>query len=404
MSLVAGSYEKFIWGFKLKTLKSQSETKTLTLTPLFSYPSHLSTIKSVAVSGPVAVSGGSDDSIKIYDLSTASEIGTLNNHSGSITSLSFFTPPSLSFPRNLFSASDDGTLCIYDADPFVHLKTVKVHKKGVNDLAVHPSGRLALTVGRDSCLAMVNLVRGRRSFSCKMWKEASIVKYDESGEKFFMVEDEKVSVHEAEDAKLILELDNRKRVLCATLGSLVGGDKRKVIRKFYVFQEVKFTLSQDEILLTGGEDRNITAWDTKSGKIAYCIKEAHSVRVKGLVVLSKSDIAASGDGFSHLVASASSDGVIRVWDIRMANQSEPNHLAEAKTKSRLTCLAGSSLRWVRILYGNHKLEKAVQMISRMWKWKKILDILGNAGLCLDFEVKRRPVVRGQCNQDWHSSQ
>ncbi|KAK6917149.1 WD40 repeat [Dillenia turbinata] len=322
MSLVAGSYEKFIWGFKLKTLKSQSETKTLTLTPLFSYPSHLSTIKSVAVSGPVAVSGGSDDSIKIYDLSTASEIGTLNNHYGSITSLSFFTPPSLSFPRNLLSASDDGTLCIYDADPFVHLKTVKVHKKGVNDLTVHPSGRLALTVGRDSCLAMVNLVRGRRSFSCKMWKEASIVKYDESGEKFFMVEDEKVTVHEAEDAKLILELDNRKRVLCATPGS-------------------------DGILLTGGEDRNITAWDTKSGKIAYCIKEAHSVRVKGLVVLSKSDAAASGDDFSHLVASASSDGVIRIWDIRMTNQSEPNHLAEAKTKSRLTCLAGSSLKSLR---------------------------------------------------------
>ncbi|KAB5529257.1 hypothetical protein DKX38_019338 [Salix brachista] len=43
------------------------------------------------------------------------------------------------------------------------------------------------------------------------------------------------------------------------------------------------------------------------------------------------------------LASASSDGVIRVWDLRMSMKEKPNPLAEANTKSRLTCLAGSSL-------------------------------------------------------------
>ncbi|THF95998.1 p21-activated protein kinase-interacting protein 1-like [Camellia sinensis] len=218
MSLVAGSYERFIWGFKLKTLKHSQET--LTLTPLFTFPSHISPIRSVAVSGSAAASGGADDTIKIYDLSTTSEIGSLNDHSATVTALSFFTPPSLSFPRNLISASDDGAVCIYDADPFVHLKTVHAHKKGVNDLSVHPSGKLALTVGRDSCLAMLNLVRGRRSFFCRLGKEASIVKFDLAGDKFFMVMDEKVSVHESEDAKLVFEMDNQKRVLCAAPGTV----------------------------------------------------------------------------------------------------------------------------------------------------------------------------------------
>lgn len=46
----------------------------------------------------------------------------------------------------------------------------------------------------------------------------------------------------------------------------------------------------------------------------------------------------------YLVASASSDGVIRVWDVRMAFKEKPNPLAEANTKSRLTCLAGSSIK------------------------------------------------------------
>lgn len=50
------------------------------------------------------------------------------------------------------------------------------------------------------------------------------------------------------------------------------------------------------------------------------------------------------DDDPYLVASASSDGVVRVWDVRMAMKEKPNPLAEAKTNSRITCLAGSSLK------------------------------------------------------------
>lgn len=221
MSLIAGSYERFIWGFKLK---SQKHPVSFSLNPLFSFPSHLSPIKCAAVSGSAAVTGGSDDTIKIYDLSTSSEIGSLY-YSSTITSLCFYTPTSssspFSFPRNLIAAADDGAVIIYDADPFVRLKTVKgVHKKGVNDLSVHSSGKLALTVGRDECLAMVNLVRGRRSFYCRLGKEASIVRFSESGEKFFMVLDDKITVHESEDARLIFELENKKKILCAASGAV----------------------------------------------------------------------------------------------------------------------------------------------------------------------------------------
>lgn len=96
------------------------------------------------------------------------------------------------------------------------------------------------------------------------------------------------------------------------------------------------------LLYTGGEDRNITAWDIKSGKVAYCFEEAHPTRVKGLVVLKDSD-GSAGDDEPYLVASASSDGIIRIWDIRGATKEKP--LTEYKTQSRLTCLAGTSLRF-----------------------------------------------------------
>ncbi|CAI8587371.1 unnamed protein product [Vicia faba] len=330
ISLVAGSYERFIWGFTLNPNKQ-------TLNPIFSYPSHLSLIKSVAVSGSVVASGGSDDTIQLYNLSAASSIGSLTHHSSTVTALSFYSPPHLPFPRNLVSADADGSLAIFDADGFVHLKTFPVHKKAINDLALHPSGKLALTVSRDNCFAMVNLVRGRRSFCCRLDKEASIVRFDASGDLFFMAVDKVVSVHQAEDARLLLELQCPDRVLCAAP-------------------------ARNGLLYTGGEDRNITAWDIKSGKAAYCIEEAHAARVKGIVVLSDE---ATGDDEPYLIASASSDGTIRAWDVRMAATEKPNPLAECKTQSRLTCLAGSSLKskQPKPAKNNAKVEDENQMVT-----------------------------------------
>ncbi|KAE8707948.1 putative ALA-interacting subunit 2 [Hibiscus syriacus] len=95
----------------------------------------------------------------------------------------FLLPPSLSFPRNLLSAAADGTISIFDTEPFVLLKSFRSHKKGINDLAVHPSGKLALSVSSDRCLAMSD-------------------------------EREKELLY----ARLLFELDNEKRVLSAAPG------------------------------------------------------------------------------------------------------------------------------------------------------------------------------------------
>ncbi|KAG2243339.1 hypothetical protein Bca52824_094823 [Brassica carinata] len=326
MSIIAGSYERFIWGFKLKPTKHDAETQSLTLSPLFSYPSHISSITTVACSGPAAASGGSDDTIHLYDLPSASSLGSLldHNHTASITALSFYTPSSLSFPRNLISAAADGSVAIFDTDPFVLLKSFRPHKKAVNDLAIHPSGKLALAVYRDECFAMLNLVRGKRSF----WGEV------------FMVVNSKVGVHQSEDAKLLLELDNgsRKRILCASPGD-------------------------SGTLFTAGEDRAITAWDTNSGKLAYSIQDAHPARIKGIVTLTRNESEGASED-PYLVASASSDGIIRVWDMRMAAKENAKPLAETNTKSRLTCLAGSALKSMRRpQIGNQKAEKLEEPTS-----------------------------------------
>jgi protein MAK11 len=101
------------------------------------------------------------------------------------------------------------------------------------------------------------------------------------------------------------------------------------------------SICQSGVLYTGGEDRCITAWDLSSGKVSSRIEGAHATRVKGVVVFGNSN---DGSQLSNLISSASSDGVIRIWDIRTIGNGKPTPLAEANTKARLTCLAGTSLK------------------------------------------------------------
>ena len=83
---------------------------------------------------------------------------------GSITHLSF---PSRS---HLLSASEDGTLCLFHARDWTILRTLKGHKGRVNCVAVHPSGKVALSVGKDRTLRMWDLMRGKASASTKIYK------------------------------------------------------------------------------------------------------------------------------------------------------------------------------------------------------------------------------------------
>jgi len=100
------------------------------------------------------------------------------------------------------------------------------------------------------------------------------------------------------------------------------------------------------MLLTGGEDCTVRAWDTRSGKQAWWMENAHTNRIKGVAILgSKSDTGDESGELPHLVASASSDGLLKVWDTRMVSGEDGAALAplmQAETKARLPCLVSSS--------------------------------------------------------------
>ncbi|GFY88935.1 transducin/WD40 repeat-like superfamily protein [Actinidia rufa] len=287
MSLVAGSYERFIWGFKLKALKHSHES--LTLTP---------SSASLPTSPRSSPSPSPDPPLPPAAPTTPSNSTTSPPPQRSAPSPST-RPPSLPSP-----SSPSAPL----SPPQPHLRLRRRRRLRLRRRPLRPpqdhtppqeghKRPLGPSVGETGVDGGERLVLGHGK-SCERTAELLL----------------------REDARLVFELDNQRRVLCAAPGT-------------------------NGLLFTGGEDRGIKAWDTTSGKVAHSIEDAHSARVKGIVVLAGSD-AAAGDGDPYMVASASSDGVIRVWDIRTTSKEKPNPLAEACTKSRLTCLAGSSLKSV----------------------------------------------------------
>ena len=56
----------------------------------------------------------------------------------------------------------DNTISIWRVHDWVCVHILGGHKAAVNDLAVHPSGKLALSVSKDSTLKLWNLVQGLR--------------------------------------------------------------------------------------------------------------------------------------------------------------------------------------------------------------------------------------------------
>jgi protein MAK11 len=137
MKLVAGSYERFLWGYDVKPKRQELQWK-------FAYPAHIGPIKCVATSGAVVATGGADDTIRIFDLAAQKDMGTLYKHEGAVTCLDFHNAhPAINHPTHLLSGSDDGSICIWDTDAWIHLLTMKA-KKGpkapVQDLSIHKSG------------------------------------------------------------------------------------------------------------------------------------------------------------------------------------------------------------------------------------------------------------------------
>ncbi|KAJ1736899.1 60s ribosome biogenesis protein mak11 [Coemansia sp. Benny D160-2] len=166
----AGTYERILYG-----IEGRFEGDVLALSSRFIFPAHIGCIKSVSVGGRYLASGSTDEIIRLYDLKKRVELGSLHEHKGSITSLQFHGH------SHLLSAGEDGAICIFRTKDWEPLKVLKGHKGPVNDIAIHPSGKLALSVSQDRTVIVWNLLTGQRASRTKTPNSGELVVWNPSG-------------------------------------------------------------------------------------------------------------------------------------------------------------------------------------------------------------------------------
>eukprot|EP00516_Mucochytrium_quahogii_P003923 CAMPEP_0203755306 /NCGR_PEP_ID=MMETSP0098-20131031/8770_1 /ASSEMBLY_ACC=CAM_ASM_000208 /TAXON_ID=96639 /ORGANISM=" , Strain NY0313808BC1" /LENGTH=364 /DNA_ID=CAMNT_0050646707 /DNA_START=9 /DNA_END=1100 /DNA_ORIENTATION=+ len=197
MKVVVGCYDGTLhgWDTDSKVDKSaDSEADKLNAMQLvFAYEAHFSCTTTVAASrnwlkynvaknarngasNTFLASGGSDEIIKVYDLGKLKEIGELVEHTDSILCLAFVGN------KFLLSGGRDGKLCVWRCKDWNLVSELKGHKAGpVTSLAVHPTGKIALSTSKDNSIRMWNLenarpasrnrIKGYREFSHSMFSE-----------------------------------------------------------------------------------------------------------------------------------------------------------------------------------------------------------------------------------------
>lgn len=337
-TVVCGSYERFVFGYRVDGLPgSGGGAGGCTMARSFTADAHLTHCKSVAAQGGFIASGGADDLIRVWHHNPdggLADLGTLSGHEGTVSCVQFHSPNSSVEPTRLVSGSVDGTIIIWSVGKWDNLKTLKAHRGGVHALSVHRSGAVAMSAGADSHLAMWDMRKGRVAHKLKMKVKPELLAFTPSGNSYATVAGSRLTITSAESGAMTGVFDTPARVMCMAQAGT------------------------DNLALLGLEGGNIVGYDTRVAptKPALTITKAHPTRVKGMVVpLDDSDATAvlgGPAGGPVTLVSASSEGVVRLWDLRTAGKSgaaaalaagvttardEP--LAEVKGGGRFTCMA-----------------------------------------------------------------
>ncbi|EWC43935.1 hypothetical protein DRE_01287 [Drechslerella stenobrocha 248] len=173
--VIAGSYDRVLHGLRVAVDSSQV---TCTFTPLFLFAAHAASIRCLAVSPDDAASrrrvlatASPDSKINLYHLHSRTHLGSLSPPSASPTT-------ALVFPSKatLLAADDAGYIHIFRTRDWSLLTSLRCPTpkpkpgcspsldSGVNALAVHPSGKLALSVSKNErAVRMWNLMTGRKA-------------------------------------------------------------------------------------------------------------------------------------------------------------------------------------------------------------------------------------------------
>ena len=313
--IYVGSYEHNLLCLSLILEKE----KTPVFQPIFHFQAHSLSIKAIAAAKRYLVTGSNDEHIRIYDLQKRKELGTLLGHQGTITCLKFSSEGNKegetatgTSGKWMLSGSEDGKVIIWRTKDWELFGTLKGHQGRVNDLAIHPSGRIAVSVGDDRTIRLWNLMTVKKAANLKIkndWQKGECVRWSLNGDYFLVGLLTKVLIYNTSDAQIVKELSFKTPLMHLEVHQIDDTEYVVVGLGNGVLEFYKLTD------LIGKEDIVEPAFKL----------HGHTKRVKDFKFFET-------NGQLYLV-SISSDGSIVVWDMAIKDQ-----VAVYTTGERLNCL------------------------------------------------------------------
>ncbi len=235
--------------------------------------------------GKHIMSGGTDGTIKVWDLSTGQAIKTLKGHTDAVDSLAASADG-----RYIVSASWDKTVRIWDFATGSEVKIIRGHKDGVETVAVSPDGKL---------------------IASGAWREGTLRVWDAlTGSELMALGDRKADVEcvtFSPDGKRIISGDVLGYLKC--WNSTGGKELMSVLAESPVLYRLAVNPDGSRIASAGVADTAIKIWDAQTGaKIAV---------IRGLYQRVES-LAFSPDG--KLVASGDRGNLIKIWDVESGRE------------------------------------------------------------------------------------
>ncbi|XP_022129142.2 p21-activated protein kinase-interacting protein 1-like [Pieris rapae] len=290
--LVVGTYEGFLLGYSLRT-----EDEVTKIKQTFATHSHTASVRCISIAGKFLASGGTDDKVVVIDLKTRKEHTVLMNHDGTVNTVAFTHNGT-----HLLTGSDDGSIIVTRTGNWQIEKVWKKAHGGqpVTAIAVHPSNKLALSLGGDKTLRTWNLIKGRPAFTINLASKGIVlpteIKFSPGGDRFSLISQQTVDIWKISQAGL------EKRITCTSKPSAVQW-------------------TSDEQVYVGLENGNILTLSVSETQAQTY--PAHKQRVKCVFFE------------NNILYTASSSGELKVWSV---NENKLKELCSTNASCRVTCV------------------------------------------------------------------
>lgn len=267
--LAVGTREGFLIGYDVDNTESNRNTEYTTLR--YAYAAHEQSIRCIAGSYPILVTASADESIKVYQLEQRQELATLYDHEAAVQSVDI--QPQI----GLLSGGQDGKVLYYPYERWSKPRFFKGHTGSVHSVSLHPTGRIGLSVGRDSTLQLWK-TNGECVCSMELAKEAFLVKWIDDGERWIVATQTNFAIHSLQNG-LIQQWDYPSRLVCLC--------------------------ARNDMLVVGGMDGHLRVYKIGQDKPIQVYKVDGGSMVKGV-----------GLGKQNTIYSLSSKGVLEARDIQ----------------------------------------------------------------------------------------